>query len=143
VLIHRNTRFERDFRGFDSGPGNLLRGTATLAKAGKDLGHMLGLDYQNYGVPRSDGILDRLDGTFVLTSLEFIANYCQFPLPHVFGEFGNQEFAPACLEYYHARANPAVKALSQVQSGHETVRHRWGKSRAAAIPIPPLAPFDG
>ena len=53
----------------------------------KTSGHMLGLDYQNYGVAWSHGVLKDLDATFIRAPLEFIANDVQFPLTDVFGEF--------------------------------------------------------
>ena len=68
---------------------------------------MLGFDRQNHGVPRSDGILDRLDGTFVCTPLEFVANDCQFPLGHVLGEFGNE--TRACLLRIEPRSSKSSR----------------------------------
>jgi hypothetical protein len=79
VLVNRNTRFEPGFRGFDSGLRDFLCRTATFTKAGEDLGHMLGLDCQNYGIPRSDGMWNGFDATFVCPPLKFVANDRQFP----------------------------------------------------------------
>ena len=91
MLIDRNTRFEPDFCGLDSRLRDFLRRTSTLTEAGEDLGHMLGLNCQNYGIPRSDGILNGFDGTFVFTPLKFVANDRQFPLRYVLGKFGNED----------------------------------------------------
>lgn len=91
VLVNRNTRFEPDFCSVDSGRSDFLCRTATFTKAGEDLGHMLGLDCQNYGIPRSDGIWDDFDATFVCPPLKVVANDHQFPFGHVFGEFGNED----------------------------------------------------
>jgi hypothetical protein len=67
------TGFEPGFCSLDSGHSDFLCRTATFTEAGEDPGHVPGFNRQNYGIPRPDGILDRLDGAFVFMPLEFVA----------------------------------------------------------------------
>src|SRR4051794_4943569 len=67
---------------------------------------MLSLDCQNDRVPWPDRILNGFDDTFVGTPRKFIANYGQFPLAHVIGEFGKEN---------PSLPSPNGPALEQIQ----------------------------
>ena len=54
---------------------------------------MLSFDCQNYRVAWSQWVLNGLDATLIRAPLEFIANYVQFLLTDVFGEFRNENLS--------------------------------------------------